>query len=299
MKKQPLTPATKNSWASTAHLLLLEAIGNSDLVEAGQLAFHGGTSLRLSWTSPRFSEDLDFLLDRQVKGVDRLMSTASRHVEERLRAIDPLFEVALVDRSKRDDRLAAFMLTVSHPGYYGVAKVKTEFWRVDATYLAGYPSTLRRPEAQGDDVMAKVAVMVRAAELESAFCDKLTAFATRPFLKWRDMFDLWWIGTQTDARLDTSAIANQFKHNVSAYHTVDGLSPAAALRRFAAQDRDALEKKADPDLKQWLPTHVWKQLQGSGVHDIVQYTCSVLNMVADRIECVSTVPARLPKRNAP
>ena len=75
-----------------------------------------------------------------------------------------------------------------------------------------------------------------AATLETAYCDKLTAFATRPYLKWRDIYDLWWIGTQTDAELEVSSIAGQFLHNVSAYQTIVNLSPAQALRRFLQND---------------------------------------------------------------
>jgi len=81
-------------------------------------------------------------------------------------------------------------------------------------------------------MVSRISNPVPAATLETAYCDKLTALATRPYLKWRDLYDLWWIGTQTEARLDLSWVTRQFLHNVSAYRTIDGLSPAQALRKF-------------------------------------------------------------------
>jgi Nucleotidyl transferase AbiEii toxin, Type IV TA system len=95
---------------------------------------------------------------------------------------------------------------------------------------------------------------VPAATLETAYADKLTAFATRPYLKWRDVYDLWWIGTQSHAKVDVRNVAAQFVHDITAYTPVDNLSPAAALRRFLLNDRMELAGKADPDLKRFLPS---------------------------------------------
>ena len=97
--------------------------------------------------------------------------------------------------------------------------------------------------------------------LKSSGCHRLaTALATRPYLKWRDIYDLWWIGTQTDARLDLSSVTRQFLHNVSAYRTIDDLSPAQALRKFLDNDPTEVLKKADPDLRRWLPTALWDKM---------------------------------------
>ena len=62
MARRPLNPTESREIADTLHRLVL-----MELVEAGDwscknMAFQGGTSLHLVYDSPRFSEDLDFLL---------------------------------------------------------------------------------------------------------------------------------------------------------------------------------------------------------------------------------------------
>ena len=55
-----------------AHVSYLHALMNQSTWRVGQIAFHGGTSLHLSWHSPRHSEDLDFLLSSQVDDLDQV-----------------------------------------------------------------------------------------------------------------------------------------------------------------------------------------------------------------------------------
>lgn len=103
-------------------------------------------------------------------------------------------------------------------------------------------------------------------------------------LKWRDIYDLWWIGTQTDAKLEVSSVARQFLHNVSAYQTTLNLSPAQALRKFLENDPAGLLKKADPDLKRWVPGQLWEKIHPRVTAEMVRYTRHALQTVADAIE---------------
>jgi hypothetical protein len=165
----------------------------------------------------------------------------------------------------------------------GNALVKVEFWRVSADYLENYPVALRAPIRPGE-MVSRISNPVPAATLETAYCDKLTAFATRPYLKWRDIYDLWWIGTQTDARLDLPSVVRQFLHNVSAYETVGHLSPARALIKFLEHDPAVLVDKADPDLKRWLPDVLWTAIHPRVTTEMVSYVRYALKTVADAIE---------------
>lgn len=205
-------------------------------------------------------------------------------MEEAFRADDPLFAVELKDKTRRGERMSAFHLIVSHPHHLGKTLVKVDFRKADPAYLAEYPVELRSPIQPGD-IVSRISNPVPAATLETAYCDKLTAFATRPYLKWRDIYDLWWIGTQTDARLELEAVARQFLHNVSAYETVGNLPPAQALRRFLA-DHDPADviRKADPDLRRWVPDEAWARLHPQATTEMVRYTWYALESVADAIE---------------
>jgi predicted nucleotidyltransferase component of viral defense system len=270
-------------WAASAQYYFLDALMADPGIQYEQIAFHGGTSLHFSWRSPRFSEDLDFLLARDAGEIHAIVKKAGEKVGEAFRAEDPRFAIELKDKTRRDQRMIAYELRISHPDYIGKSLVKVEFWRVSPEYLADYPVALRSPIQPGQ-MVSRISNPVPAATLETAYCDKLTAFATRRYLKWRDIYDLWWIGTQTDAKLDVSTVARQFLHNVSAYQTIDGLSPAQALRRFLESDSDELVKKADPDLKRWVPAALWEKMHPRVTTEMVRYARHALQTVADAVE---------------
>lgn len=280
------------TWAQMAHALYLDALMMEADWSAGEIAFHGGTSLRLSWNSPRHSEDLDFLLSRTAEDLDNIMRRVEARVQQMARRLDADFTVTMTDKTKDEKRMPVFMVTVSHPGYVGTAKVKAEFWRTDPTYLQRYPTQQRLPGGQlgaatALDVFALTSNPVPAATLETAYADKLVAFATRPHLKWRDVYDLWWIGTQTKSVLDMESVTGQFLHNVTAYTPLQGLPPAQALRLFLDTPTDEIVKAADPDLKNWLPEALWQRLNPSGVIEMVDYTRFAIASVADHIEGAS------------
>ncbi len=135
-----------------------------------------------------------------------------------------------------------------------------------------------------DGLCSRISNPVPAATLETAYSDKLTALATRPYLKWRDIYDLWWIGTQTDVRLDLPSVTRRFLHNVSAYRTLDGLPPAQALRKFLEKDPTEVLNRADPDLRRWLPQALWEKMHPQVTAEMVEYVRGSLETVADVIE---------------
>jgi predicted nucleotidyltransferase component of viral defense system len=284
MTRQPLSPERSAEWASTAQFRFLDALMSDSALECSEIAFHGGTSLHFSWRSPRRSEDLDFLLAKGAHDIGEVIERARKRTEEAFRADDPAYGVEINNKTRRGERMIAYQLVVSHPDYLGKTLVKVEFWKVDTGYLAGYPVELRTPVRPGD-IVSRISSPVPAAALETAYCDKLTAFATRRYLKWRDIYDLWWIGTQTDAKLELTRVAPQFLHNVRAHETIDGLPPAQALRRFLASHNPAVvAKMADPGLKRWLPPDVWARLYSRATGEMVRYTWYALERVADAIE---------------
>lgn len=285
-KRQALTPALAADWAQMAHALYLEALMNQTHWSAGEIAFHGGTSLRLSWSSQRHSEDLDFLLSRSVRDLDAVVRVIHAAMSEMARRIDAGFVIGLADKTKDAYRMASYMITVSHPRYMGTAKVKAEFWRTKPAYLKEYPTQMRTPQAHAVllDFYSLVHSPVPAATLETAYADKLTAFATRPYLKWRDLYDLWWIGTQTGARLEMNALCKQFLHNISAYAPLQNLPPAQALALFLKHDKRELVKRADPGLRNWLPESLWARMVPEGIRQIVDYVFYAIDNVSTHIE---------------
>jgi hypothetical protein len=283
MSPVALSAEAGTRWASSAQYYFLDALMADPGIHYEQIAFHGGSSLHFSWRSPRLSEDLHFLLARDAADILNIVTRAGEKVAEAFRAQDPNFNVEVKDKTRHDERMITYELRVSHPGFIGKTLVRVEFWRVTPEYLAQYPTALRSPIQPGQ-LVSRISNPVPAATLETAYCDRLTAFATRRYLKWRDIYDIWWIGTQTDANLEVSAVAHQFLHNVSAYQTVDNLSPAQALRKFLQLDVAELVRRADPDLKRWVPKALWEKMHPRVTMEMVRYTRHALQAVAGTIE---------------
>jgi hypothetical protein len=144
MKTQtPLTPEIASEWAQRAQLFVLDALMVESTWAAGQIAFYGGTSLHLSWRSPRFSEDLDFLIDRQAADIDQVMARVASRLKERFVDEDPRFKVDIRNKTRDGERMPAFHVLVEHEGFMGKSMVKADFWRVDIDYLAKYPAALK------------------------------------------------------------------------------------------------------------------------------------------------------------
>jgi predicted nucleotidyltransferase component of viral defense system len=284
MKQKQLSAALAIEWARMAHIFYLDALMVATDWTRQQFAFHGGTSLHLSWNSARFSEDLDFLLAPGEHDFGKRERNILLHTQERFRGVDPRFVVDIQDRSKDRKRLITYRITVRHPHYQGAVMVKAEFWLTTKEYLKKYPTELRTPGVRLDVDINVQSSPVPAATLETAYADKLTALATRPYLKWRDLYDLWWIGTLSRAEVDVTVAAAQFTHNIRAYTPLQQLPAAKALRLFLQHDRQAIIDKADPDLKRWLPPSVWKSLDAPAVESIVDYVRYALASVADTIE---------------
>jgi hypothetical protein len=67
MAKRQLTASEAFGLRQALHVATLDALMASRRWEPGDLIFQGGTSLHLTHGSPRYSEDLDFLVNSSLK----------------------------------------------------------------------------------------------------------------------------------------------------------------------------------------------------------------------------------------
>lgn len=275
-RRSAITPGLALAWSELAHVSFLNALMQAARWQPNDLAFHGGTNLHLCWQSSRYSEDLDFLLSSSRQDMLQTLSRAARQVHQHFAAIDPAFCVTVRDKTKDAQRMIVQHLAISHPQVIGQAMIKLEFWRVDPRYLQGYETALRTVQSPAD-YRGGIQSLIPSATLACAYADKLVAFSTRPHLKWRDLYDLWWIGTQSHAQIHPEAVLCQYLHNLQAYRTVDGLPPHQALLHLLDKhSTKSLCRAADPDLKNWLPEALWRQIHPHGIAQIVEYVQKTL-----------------------
>ena len=283
---RPLAPEELRDWSLSLHLLVLDALMKESSWNHSFLVFHGGTSLHLSWGSPRYSEDLDFLLSRSAeRSLDSVMKRTQRRVQDTLLARKPRLQVEMTSREGARPQLKDYRFKLSQEGVLGKARVKVEFWMVSEAYLTTYATVSRAPSGDTTLVGVLTAEPVSSATLESVYCDKLVAFATRPRVKWRDLFDLWWV--RTNSRFDLPApesLSRTFLERLSAYQTVEGLPPSAALRRFAGQMTEDMVTRSEQDLRPWLPEALWTKWYPDEVRVMVNEAREAALSIADALD---------------
>jgi predicted nucleotidyltransferase component of viral defense system len=148
------------------------------------MAFHGGTALRFLYALPRYSEDLDFALERSRAGYD--FRAYLRDIQEEFSKEGYQINIKLNDRRivhsafiRFEGLLNEFRLS---PHRAAVLAVKVE---VDTRPPAGagLETTL---------VRRHVTLRLQHHDRASLLAGKLHALFQRPYGKGRDLYDLMW-----------------------------------------------------------------------------------------------------------
>ncbi len=281
-KRRPMTLEIAREWAELAQISFIDALSTCAPMSLEQIAFHGGTNLHLSWGSPRFSEDLDFLVGRGLgASVREVMPRIQSRMQVMAAATDPDLQVTITDKTKGEGNLLNFRIVLSSPLIMGQVMTKVEFWQVEADYMKDFETKFVKPVASGD-VVTRISQPLPAATRQAAFADKVVALGYRPHLKWRDLFDIWWLSGQE--KIQPEATLPRILHHASAYRGPEGASLSAGLRRFLDLDPAEIAAQADPDLKRWLPSALWDVLNPKGVREIVAHVREVASEYAQRLE---------------
>ena len=267
---------------SSLHLMFLHSISRLTQMSLENIAFHGGTNLHLSWNSPRFSEDLDFLVSKDFAGkIDAAMSRIEKDMNRIIAPRHPGTRIEILDRTRDRTRMLVHRIAMTRGGVIGKAMVKVVFWQVEPEYLKAYGSRFlrQRDHDQEPDPIVRLSMPVPAADLDAAFADKVVALGLRERLKWRDLFDLWWLKSQieTDPELHVGAV----RHHASGYGDI---SLTDGFRRFLDREPDGALASADPDLKRWLPERVWDSLWPDEVRNMVEHARTVAERFMESLE---------------
>ena len=244
-------------------LLVLDSVAASGNWEKDSLRFQGGTCLSFSYGSSRFSEDLDFLLGTD-KGLNRLLRGVQDRMSNILRLALPGAQLKIAARDadlegadSKNPR--TFMLTLSHPDWYRVIKVKVKFWLADPEAVRQYEARtitakLLTQAVEGVPLrMALPPVMMPTATLQEILVDKLHALACRAYTKHRDVFDLWWLKQQGVQEWLPELLA-RYPHHSRMYSDSPSLPQLVAVLREKAAEIQAMVGKPvfSVELKKWL-----------------------------------------------
>ena len=228
-----------------ALLSLADALGNDTSLQVG---FQGGTCLHLSYRSPRFSEDLDFLAAGALDHLDSLMPKVAQELSARMQARG-LRPVQLSGRGGKSGidghphNPRTYQLVLPAPRSDRPAmRVKVEFMAVPSVLLSAYRRELRAPVIDGSVVRAAITAPLPVATLEAIEADKVVALALRSRPQVRDAFDLGWIAQQRPG----------------AYRAIQSVE--TSRRFYTASDVTTILDLAQQTLEQFTPQGMCDQL---------------------------------------
>lgn len=281
--RKPLSPSKRLEIAETLHISMLAGMFSIPNWKSHDIAFQGGTSLHLIWQSPRYSEDLDFLLRRDFDP-DLLLRTLERATKEADRQMlveMPGGKVNLEDHRKPERKLDFFELKWSHPDYFEKVVVKIEFWPVENNLLLDYPFALKNLSLPFQRIRAAMATVIPSAEIESLLGDKIVALALRPRTKWRDLYDLWWL-EQHYGKTDPTRMLEAARRSLVMYESGED-ELKNGLEKIIATSVEVIAAAAEKQLAPWLPPAVWNSLKGDGVRAIVASVQSQAKSVRNQL----------------
>lgn len=198
------------------HYEILQALDENRLMDC--LVFQGGTCLRLCYASQRFSEDLDFVGGREFSagGLASLRSAVktslSRHYDVSVEVDEP---VAIGHEGDEGTVVEHWLVkVVTAPARPDLPQQRIN---IEVASIPAYTTVVRTLKVQYSGLPSSYAdTLIRAESIEEICADKLKAFVTSSYPRYRDVWDLYWIARQPE--FSTDGIAELLKHKIEDYH---------------------------------------------------------------------------------
>ncbi|MHB1566934.1 MAG: nucleotidyl transferase AbiEii/AbiGii toxin family protein [Acidiferrobacter sp.] len=269
MAKRHLTPEEHFDLRQALHMATLEALMASRRWSPGQLIFQGGTSLHLAHGSPRFSEDLDFLVSQSLD-----LSLLDQSVRDRLGVTVSSWlpsDTSLAVKKSRDDHNPfSFVVSVGGEQVIGAVRVKVKFWKTDDQVVA-QTGVLVSAVRLASGPASGMRVFVPVATRQEILIDKVFALAARPYLKSRDIFDLYWLRGNGVPAHSVRLSDMQARFATYPHETVVRWTQKAIQR---LQEIPSQSDLIQADVKRWLPSS-WP-LSSALVQEMIQMAVTEL-----------------------
>lgn len=143
-----------------------------------KIVFQGGTALKLFYGNPRFSEDLDFVL-RENKIFD--LTNSIPDLQTFIHDVFPFVEEVHIDIQRNDAYMQRLIIRLLGKPFRRLRL------HIELAYI---PSYHNRPRILDCPPIYPV---VRVEEIHEILADKLTALGNRPYLKGRDIWDIYFL----------------------------------------------------------------------------------------------------------
>ena len=215
------------------HRIILEYLFRKGFFS--RLVFQGGTALRFVYKGVRYSEDMDFVLKRKD-------TFFFNHLNEKLRPLP-----SYIDKSipfAKNPQLKSQKDTANFKRFNLILEVDflnaKDRTQIEIAYVPSYSNKTIILKAE-DTVMNPAIVAETPQEI---LADKFLAFASRNYLKGRDLWDIYFILTTLHISIDEN-VKRMLKKKISDYNL--------SIREFKLKFHERLsllEKKGEIILKE-------------------------------------------------
>ncbi len=241
-------------------LILLDSIYAQTGSE--QLIFQGGTALRWVYSGPRFSEDLDFVTHLREAAIEEILNKAF----QKARAVCVAqFGPGSWEQNRKSGRKGAtrvFFIYRPDRQRERIA-VKCEFETLRPGHEPDHKRHVLRDlpnvahmVAHGGLIMLYSSSIILAETIEEIFSDKIRALFERPYLKGRDIFDLWWMGRIGHVAPDWRTVERKLEMYDAPF------TPAREPDYFRkAASRPDIMAAIQSDLSRFVPERIFSQYE--------------------------------------
>jgi predicted nucleotidyltransferase component of viral defense system len=248
------------------HLHLLSAMSDEGILR--HVVFQGGTALRLCYGSDRYSEDLDFVCgkagsyftDVEFKDLIEAALETTKKTLHRDFGIAP--EQIALKKPLHPDLVKQLPVTVAAWNIIvpidatpraPKSRIKIEFVNVPAYESKPMPVRVTAGLVQVQDVILAVETP------NEILADKAVALTARDALKFRDVWDVWFLQNKLDANVDRDIVQKKFAD----YRTTD--IEVKVKKRLAELGKEATANAFLSEMKRFLPAQRVAQLSETGL----------------------------------
>jgi predicted nucleotidyltransferase component of viral defense system len=231
--------------------------------ESRHLVFQGGTALRWCHAGDRFSEDLDFVTHLDRPALEKLMRSVKTPVTRESIAHFGPGRLTVIPRGQRDEGTVWRMVFEPQTARDRIT-VKVECERLqEGAILATEPRVLGMQKAVSYLIGASEFRIPRPNSVlvvetpEEILSDKVRALLERPYLKGRDIYDVWHLRD----RLRVPVVRKVMERKFSCY-----AAPFTPQRRpawFESNDKELVDA-IEVDLRRFLPPEMMEVCSGDG-----------------------------------
>jgi predicted nucleotidyltransferase component of viral defense system len=259
------------------HLHLLSALSDAGLLR--HVVFQGGTALRLCYGGERYSEDLDFVCGKAGSYVNKI--EFDRLIGDALETTKTTFHR---DFDIDPDRIA--LKQPAHPKGIKNDSVSVVAWQIIVPIgptprspksrvkieFANVPSYESGPNvAKATPGLVQIQDVILAAEsANEILADKAVALTAREVLKYRDVWDVWYLVDKLKAQADRDIVTRKFAD----YGTSN--VEAKAKRRREDLAKHSTAKSFLDEMKRFLPAKRVAEMSDAGLHQAILATSGEL-----------------------